>query len=263
MTETILRTPESRFTGLPDYPFAPNYHQVTDALRLHYVDVGPRDAAPVLMLHGEPTWSYLYRHVINPVAAVGHRVLAPDLVGFGKSDKPSSREAYTFAGHVAWIRHWIEALDLREITLVCQDWGSLVGLRLAAESPERFARIIIQRRLPTAIPTPIVRYEGARAIRLWFPSEESFRGTRRPESGLSAYDSSSAAQGSGLFPLLNGIETLDRANRGAADVGGSLHLLQQRRPSPGIDRARAHPTGQPHTRRSRRLFHAGRRSMRS
>jgi len=162
MTETILRTPESRFTGLPDYPFSPNYHQVTDALRLHYVDVGPRDVAPVLMLHGEPTWSYLYRRVIPPVAAAGHRVLAPDLVGFGKSDKPALRQAHTYAGQVAWIRRWIEALDLRDITLVCQDWGSLIGLRLAAESPERFSRIILGNGgLPTG-DTPMPR-----AFRVW------------------------------------------------------------------------------------------------
>ena len=139
----VLRTPESRFDDLVDYRFAARYHEVASGLRLHYVDEGPRDAAPVLMLHGEPTWSYLYRHMIPPVAAAGLRVLAPDLIGFGKSDKPASRSDYSYAGQVAWIRHWMEALDLSDITLVCQDWGSLIGLRLAAESPQRFARIII------------------------------------------------------------------------------------------------------------------------
>ena len=139
----ILRTPESRFAGLTDYPFAPHHHQVTPELRLHYVDEGPRDAPPVLMLHGEPTWSYLYRHMIPPVAAAGLRVLAPDLIGFGKSDKPASRDDHSYAAQVAWIRAWVEALDLRDITLVCQDWGSLIGLRLAAEMPERFARVLL------------------------------------------------------------------------------------------------------------------------
>ena len=139
----VLRTPESRFANLSDYPFAPHYHQITPELRLHYVDEGPRDAPAVLMLHGEPTWSYLYRHMIPPVAAAGMRVIAPDLIGFGKSDKPALTSDYSYAGQVAWIRLWIEALDLREITLVCQDWGSLIGLRLAAESPERFARILM------------------------------------------------------------------------------------------------------------------------
>jgi haloalkane dehalogenase len=139
----ILRTPASRFAALPDYPFAPHYHEVPPGLRLHYVDEGPRAAPPVLMLHGEPTWSYLYRHMIPPVAAAGLRVLAPDLIGFGKSDKPAERGDYSYAGQVAWIRQWIEALDLTGITLVCQDWGSLIGLRLAAENPQRFARILI------------------------------------------------------------------------------------------------------------------------
>lgn len=139
----ILRTPDSRFAQLPDFPFAEHYHQVTPELRLHYVDEGPSDAPPVLMLHGEPTWSYLYRHMIGPVADAGLRALAPDLIGFGKSDKPSARQDYSYSGQVAWIRHWIEALDLRDITLVCQDWGSLIGLRLAAESPDRFARILL------------------------------------------------------------------------------------------------------------------------
>src|SRR5437899_11428560 len=134
----VLRTPESRFAHLPDYPFASHYHQVTPELRLHYVDEGPRGAAPVLMLHGEPTWSYLYRHMIPPVVAAGMRVVAPDLIGFGKSDKPVERTDYSYAGQVAWIRHWIEALALTDITLVCQDWGSLIGLRLAAEPPQRF-----------------------------------------------------------------------------------------------------------------------------
>lgn len=139
----VLRTPESRFDGLAGYPFAPHYHQVTPQLRLHYVDEGPRAAPPVLMLHGEPTWSYLYRHMIGPVAAAGLRVLAPDLIGFGKSDKPTARSDHSYAAQVGWIRHWVEALDLRDITLVCQDWGSLIGLRLAAEMPERFARILM------------------------------------------------------------------------------------------------------------------------
>jgi len=157
----ILRTPDSRFAKLPDFPFAEHYHQITPELRLHYVDEGPADAPPVLMLHGEPTWSYLYRHMIGPVANAGLRALAPDLIGFGKSDKPAARKDYSFSGQVAWIRHWIEALDLRDITLVCQDWGSLIGLRLAAESPERFARILLSNGgLPEGTGAP-------RAFRIW------------------------------------------------------------------------------------------------
>jgi haloalkane dehalogenase len=136
------RTPDDRFTGLPGYDFEPHYVEI-DGLRLHYVDEGPADAAPVLLLHGEPSWSYLYRKMILPMAAAGHRVLAPDLIGFGKSDKPASQDNYSYAGHVAWMRHFVETLDLRDITLFGQDWGALIGLRIAAEDESRFARIAI------------------------------------------------------------------------------------------------------------------------
>ncbi len=157
----IYRTPENRFADLPDFPFAAHYHQVTPELRLHYIDEGPRDGRPVLMLHGEPTWSFLYRHMIGPVAATGMRVLVPDLIGFGKSDKPTDRKAYSYAGQVAWIRHWIEALGLKDITLACQDWGSLIGLRLVAEMPERFAGVALSNGgLPAGQQAP-------RAFALW------------------------------------------------------------------------------------------------
>jgi haloalkane dehalogenase len=136
-----LRTPDERFANLPGYPFAPHYTE-TDGLRIHYVDEGPRDAAPVLMLHGEPSWSYLYRKMIPIVVAAGHRAVAPDLVGFGRSDKPVGREDYTYQRHVDWLRHVLTALDLRNVTLVCQDWGGLLGLRLVADHPERFARVV-------------------------------------------------------------------------------------------------------------------------
>jgi haloalkane dehalogenase len=136
-----LRTPDDRFANLPGYPFTPQYVEV-DGLRIHYVDAGPRGAAPVLLLHGEPSWSFLYRKMIPVITAAGHRAVAPDLVGFGRSDKPVRREDYTYQRHVDWIRGVIERLDLRGITLVCQDWGGLIGLRLAAEHSERFARIV-------------------------------------------------------------------------------------------------------------------------
>lgn len=115
---------------------------------MHYVDEGPRDGMPVLMLHGEPTWSYLYRHMIPLVAGAGLRVLAPDPIGFGKSDKPAARGDYSYAGQVAWVKDWIEQLDLRDITPACQDWGSLIGLRLAAETPALLAHLAWQRRPP-------------------------------------------------------------------------------------------------------------------
>ena len=136
-----LRTPDECFANLPGYPFAPHYVEI-DGLRVHYLDEGPRGASPVLMLHGEPSWSYLYRKMIPLITAAGHRAVAPDLVGFGRSDKPVRRSDYTYQRHVDWMRGVIEHLDLREITLVCQDWGGLIGLRLAAEHPDRFARIV-------------------------------------------------------------------------------------------------------------------------
>ncbi len=142
-----IRTPEARFANLPGYPFAPHYADVPDGeggtLRMHHVDEGPRDGAVILMLHGEPTWSFLYRKMIPLFTAAGFRAVAPDLVGFGKSDKPTERSDYTYARHVEWVRSWMVALDLRGITLVCQDWGSLIGLRLAAENADRFDRIVV------------------------------------------------------------------------------------------------------------------------
>ena len=210
---TVLRTPESRFTGLPDYPFTPRYHQVSSELRLHYVDEGPRNAPPVLMLHGEPTWSYLYRHMIPPVVAAGLRVLAPDLIGFGKSDKPDARSDYSYAGQVAWIRCWIEALELTDITLVCQDWGSLIGLRLAAESPHRFARILVGNGgLPVgegAISKAFLIWRAFATYSPWFPIGRIVQGgTRRRLSAAerAAYDapfpSAAYKAATRVYPLL-------------------------------------------------------------
>lgn len=152
-----LRTPDDRFSDLPDYPFRPHYREVSadgqsrDKLRMHYVDEGPKSASPVLMLHGEPSWSYLYRKMIPVVAAAGYRAIAPDLVGFGRSDKPTRQKDYSYARHVRWLTEWIEQTELREITLFCQDWGSLLGLRIVGERPELFARVVVANGfLPTA-----------------------------------------------------------------------------------------------------------------
>jgi haloalkane dehalogenase len=150
-----LRTPDERFVGLPDYPFEPNYVEISDqdvgTLRVHYLDEGPHDAAPVLCIHGEPSWSYLYRKMIPLLVAAGHRVIAPDLVGFGKSDKPTQRTDYTYARHVAWMQEAIiDHLDLRNATFFGQDWGGMIGLPLVAESPDRFDRVIIGN---TSLPT--------------------------------------------------------------------------------------------------------------
>ncbi len=142
-----LRTPDDRFGDLFEFPFPPSYATVTaidgTALRLAYIDFGPRDGTPVLLLHGEPSWSYLYRHFIVSLATAGHRVIAPDLIGFGRSDKPAARSDYTYEAHVDWMTQWLLQLDLTGITLFCQDWGGLIGLRLVAAHPERFARLVI------------------------------------------------------------------------------------------------------------------------
>lgn len=137
----IFRTPDERFQNLPGYDFAPHYLEL-EGLRIHYIDQGPSNAEPILLLHGEPSWCYLYRSMIPLLAVAGYRAIAPDLVGFGRSDKPARREDYTYQRHVDWMQRLIETLNLRHITLVCQDWGGLIGLRLAAESEGRFARIV-------------------------------------------------------------------------------------------------------------------------
>jgi haloalkane dehalogenase len=142
-----LRTPDHRFADLPGWEFEPHYLDVPagdggPSLRVHHVDEGPADAETVLMLHGEPSWSYLYRKLIPVFTQAGLRSVAPDLVGFGRSDKPAAREDYTYQRHVDWMRAALLALDLRDVTLVCQDWGGLIGLRLVAEHPERFARVV-------------------------------------------------------------------------------------------------------------------------
>lgn len=142
----ILRTPDERFENLKDYPFEPNYleiqHHDGTLLRMHYLDEGDRNGGIILCLHGQPSWSYLYRKMIPILTEGGHRVIAPDLIGFGKSDKPSERDDYTYSNHTAWMKAFIEKLDLQQITLVCQDWGAMIGLRLVGLYPNRFARVV-------------------------------------------------------------------------------------------------------------------------
>lgn len=155
-----VRTPDDRFEALPDYPFAANYVEIDDTdggtLRVHYLDEGPDDGPVVLAMHGEPSWSYLYRKMIPPMVAAGLRVIAPDLVGFGKSDKPTEQSDYTYARHVAWMQAAIiDHLDLTGVTFFGQDWGGLVGLRLVAENPDRFDRVVIGNTgLPTGATPP-------------------------------------------------------------------------------------------------------------
>ncbi len=213
-----LRTPDDRFEGLPDFDYEPRYATIPDGdggrLRVHHLDEGPADGDVVLCLHGEPSWSFLYRHMIPVLTGAGHRVVAPDLVGFGRSDKPTERADYTYARHVEWLTaHVFGELDLRDITLVCQDWGGLLGLRLVAAEPDRFARVVTANTfLPTGDRDP------GEAFRAWcefsqttetFPTGFIINGGCTTELGpdvIAGYDApfpdESFKEGARQFPTL-------------------------------------------------------------
>jgi haloalkane dehalogenase len=209
----ILRTPDERFAALPGYAFSPHYLDVGGGLRMHHVDEGPSGAAPILLLHGEPSWSYLYRTMIPRLASAGHRVIAPDLIGFGRSDKPGDRTEYTYQRHVDWVRALLSGLELERITLVCQDWGGLIGLRLAAEEEHRFARIVAANTfLPTGDqPLPGAFYkwrEFSQTTPVFEAGKIVARGCRRevPPEVVAAYDApfpdESFKEGARQFPTL-------------------------------------------------------------
>ncbi len=232
----ILRTPEQRFLNLPGYDFEARYIEIGD-LRMHYIDEGPKDADPVLLLHGEPSWSYLYRTMIPPIVEAGLRAIAPDLIGFGKSDKPAEQSEYSYERHVAWMRGFLESLDLRIITLVCQDWGSLIGLRLAAENEERFDRIVLANGgLPTGDQNMPMAFRVWRAFARfspWLPIGRLIQvGTvsKLPPEVVAAYDApfpdSSYKAGARAFPRLVPTTPDDPAapaNRAAWDVFRNWH----------------------------------------
>ncbi len=166
----VLRTADSRFENLPGYPFAPVYTEVPDGdggrLRIHHVDEGDADAPAVLCMHGQPTWSYLYRHMIPLLTGAGLRVLAPDLVGYGRSDKPARREDYSYQRQVDWLNAWLVANDVKGATFFGQDWGGLIGLRMVAENPDRFDRVVIANTgLPVPGPLPDAIVEQVRSFR--------------------------------------------------------------------------------------------------
>ena len=236
----LLRTPDARFDGLPGYAYAPHYLDVADSdlgpLRMHYLDEGPRDAPIVLMLHGNPTWSYLYRHMIGPVVDAGYRVIAPDMIGFGKSDKPVSRAHYSYDRFVGWMQAFVETLNLTDITLVCQDWGGPIGLRVLAAMPERFAAVLATNTLlQNCDPPPLgVPNWPGDTITAWMelcrtatdlPVSDFVAGpcVTRPDSAvLAAYDAPfpDAAYKAGVLqitceiPVAEGMEGLE-ANRAA------------------------------------------------
>ncbi|MDH3620541.1 MAG: haloalkane dehalogenase [Gammaproteobacteria bacterium] len=217
-----VRTPDSLFENLPEYDFEAHYVEV-DGMRMHYVDEGPPDGDVVLLLHGEPSWSYLYRHMIPPLKDAGLRVIAPDLIGFGKSDKPTRKSDYSYAGHVAWMTSFIEAIDLSGINLFCQDWGSLIGLRVAAENEHRFARIAVGNgALPTgdqAVPKAFRIWRAFALYSPWFPIGRILQmGTVSELSAaeVAAYDApfpgSRYKAGSRAFPKLVPIRPDDPAS---------------------------------------------------
>ena len=228
-----IRTPEKAFENLPGYAFAPHYVEV-DGIRMHYVDEGPRDADPVLLLHGEPSWSYLYRHMIPPLATAGFRVVAPDLIGFGKSDKPTKKTDYSYERHVSWMREFIETIDLNQITLFCQDWGSLIGLRVAAENEARFARIALGNGgLPTgdqSMPDAFMKWRTFALHSPYFPIGKIIQKattTELSDDVVAAYDAPFPSRkykaGARKFPALVPITPDDPAaapNRAAWEVFG-------------------------------------------
>ena len=234
-----LRTPDERFADLPGYPFEPHWATLDSddgTLRMHYVDEGPRDGAVILLLHGEPTWSYLYRTMIPPLVDAGYRVLAPDLIGFGKSDKPAAMADYTYQRHVDWIVAWMDAIGLQDVTLFGQDWGSLIGLRIAGNQPERFAGIVIANGfLPTADRGTPIAFKAWRAFARWTPVFPAGRlvqaGTVNPVPAdvRAAYDapfpSSKYQAGARAFPRLVPTDPDDvavPANRAAWDALGTF-----------------------------------------
>lgn len=168
----VLRTPEQRFAELPDFAYLPHYTDL-GGLRIAHIDEGPRDAPTVLLLHGEPSWSFLYRKMIPVLLQAGCRVVAPDLVGFGRSDKPARSADYSYRNHVLWMHAWLQANDLQQLTLFCQDWGSLIGLRLVAEAPQRFDRVVLANGgLPTgtqALPFAFRLWRAFARYSPWFP----------------------------------------------------------------------------------------------
>jgi haloalkane dehalogenase len=213
----FVRTPDERFANLPGYPFAPHYVDVPDGeggtLRMHYVDEGPRDGKVVLLLHGEPSWSYLYRKMIPGIVFAGHRAIAPDLIGFGRSDKPTEQSDYTFQSHLDWLTSFLHQLDLRDITYFGQDWGAVLGLRLAAENEERYARIVIGNGgLPTGDAPPneaFLRWQKFSQTSPKFFIGQLIQGatvTTLPDDVVAAYDApfpdDSYKAGARIFPTL-------------------------------------------------------------
>ncbi len=243
----ILRTPDDRFASLPGFPFAPHYVEVAATesgadgdLRVHYLDEGPPDAAEtVLLMHGEPSWSFLYRKMIPVLTGAGHRVVAPDLVGFGRSDKPDFRKDYTYRRHVEWMRAALfDRVGLEGVTLVCQDWGGLVGLRLVAEHSDRFRRVVAAN---TGLPTGDTGFGDAFLAWQKFSQEAPelpvgriiSGGCARPigEDLIAAYDApfpdETYKEGAREFPLLVPTRPDDPASEDNREAWRSLEKFEK------------------------------------
>ena len=220
----ILSTPRARFENLPLFPYAPHYVDVADPgrppLRLAYVDEGPRDGEVLLLLHGEPTWSFLYRKMIPPFLAAGYRVVAPDLIGFGRSDKPTRIDDYSYERHLLWLSRFMEKTGLEKVSLVCQDWGGMLGLRLVAQNPDGFARLVVANTgLPTGkhpLPEAFFQWRKfARAVPVFSPGKIVGKGVVIPldEPTMAAYEApfpdESFKAGPRAFPLLVPVEADD------------------------------------------------------
>lgn len=230
----VLRTPEDRFENLTDYNFKPHYLPVETGLRMHYLDEGKTEGPVVLLLHGEPTWSYLYRKMI-PELAHTFRVVVPDLIGFGKSDKPTETRAYTYQNHLAWLKTFLITLDLTEILLFCQDWGGLTGLRLVAEMPERFSMVVASNTtLPTGqhpIPEAFIQWrEFARNSENFNIGKVVDSGTVKdlPPEVIAAYNAPFPSEeykaGARIFPSLVPVDVKDAE---AVNNGEAWKILQQ------------------------------------
>lgn len=206
-------TPDERFENLEGYSYPANYVHVEGGMQIHYIDEGPRDGQVILLMHGEPSWSYLYRHMIDGLTNHGYRCVAPDLIGFGKSSKPTHQSDYTYAKHVQWTLDWFDQVGISDVTLFCQDWGGLIGLRLVSARPERFSRLAISNTgLPTGDHTPpeaFLKWQKFSQKVEQFPFEMVLQGATQTELSAAVlkayrapYPDETYTAGAKIFPAL-------------------------------------------------------------
>jgi len=227
----VLRTPDGRFENLQDYPFEPNYMEI-DGLRIHYLDEGSKDADPIILFHGEPAWSYLFRKMIPVLTEAGYRVIVPDMVGFGKSDKFESKHDYSYKHHVDVMKELVERLDLKNTTHFGQDWGGLVGLRVVAEMPDRFAQVVVSN-------TGMVAGEGIRAwftqlimeLTVWWNGPITFEELKTAARGALNSENPSSSDGISMFTkwIAYSYYSKDMDIVGIIETFGGLNLTEEER----------------------------------